>query len=116
MTVSDEANQLRTNIIRLGKAHGRRYPPGMKQQILAFVERAKDAGMSVSECCRRLGLSSKQLSMWRGELRAAEPKALVPVKVVDEVPWSTLSVVAPNGYRIEGLSTTQAIEVMRELA
>lgn len=116
MTVTDEANQLRINIVRLGKAHGRRYPPGMKQLILAFVERAKDAGMSVSDCCRRLGLSAKQLSMWRGELRAAEPKALVPVRVVDEAPWSTLSVVAPNGYRIEGLSTAQAIEVMRELA
>ncbi len=27
------------------------------------------------------------------------------MKVVGQNPWSTLSVVAPNGYRIEGLST-----------
>ncbi len=55
MTVSDEANQLRIDIVRLGKAHGRRYPRGMKQ-LIVFVERAKEAGVSVSDCCRRLGL------------------------------------------------------------
>ena len=116
MTVTDEANKLRVEIVRLGSAHGRRYPPGMKQLILAFVERAKDAGMTMSECYRRLGLSAKQLSLWRAELRAAEPKELVRVKVVDEVAWTTLSLVAPNGYRVEGLTAGQAIELMRALA
>jgi hypothetical protein len=38
------------------------------------------------------------------------------VKVVDEVAWTTLSLVAPNGYRVEGLTAGQAIELMRALA
>jgi hypothetical protein len=42
--------------------------------------------MTMSECYRRLGLSAKQLSLWRAELRAAEPKELVRVKV--SVRWS----------------------------
>jgi hypothetical protein len=47
MTVTDEANKLRVDMVRLGTAHGRRYPPGMKQLILAFIDRARDAEMSL---------------------------------------------------------------------
>ena len=116
MSISDEANKLRVDIVRCGTSHGRRYPSGLREQILAFIQHAKSAGMAVSESCRRLGISSKQLSNWRAAIRAAEPKALVPVKVIDEVPWTMLSIVAPNGYRVEGLSAEQAIELMRALA
>ena len=116
MTVSDEAHKLRTDIVRLGQARGRRYPPKMKALILAFVERAKDAGVSLTVCCRQLGIPAKTLRVWRDEMRGGELKALVPVVVDEQRPWSTLSVVAPNGYRIDGLSTGQAIEIMRELA
>jgi hypothetical protein len=116
MSVSDEANKLRVELVRLGTRHGRRYPDGMKESVLKFIEHAREAGMTLSECCRRLGLSPKLLSSWRAALRAAEPKALVPVKIVDGTPWPTLSVVAPNGYRVEGLTAEQAIELMRALA
>lgn len=118
MNVSDEANKLRVDLVRLGTGHARRYPPGMKELILTFVERAKEAGMAVSECCRRIGLSPKQLTLWRAERRAAEPKALVPVRVTGERrdPRGSLAIVAPNGYRVEGASLEQVIELMRALA
>lgn len=116
MNVSDEANKLRVDLVRLGRAQGRRYPPGMKESILKFVDAAREAGVTVTDCCRRLGLSPKQLSNWRAEQRASEPKALVPVNVVGDAPWATLSIVAPNGYRIDGVTTEQAIELMRALA
>jgi transposase-like protein len=119
MNVTDEANKLRLEIVRLGTAHGRRYPRGMKELILAFIERAKDAGMSVNECCRRLGVSSKQLSNWRAASRAAQTKALVAVQVADEregEATDALAFVTPNGFRVEGVTVAQAIELMRALA
>ena len=41
MSISDEANKLRVDIVRCGTSHGRRYPPGLPEQILAFIERAR---------------------------------------------------------------------------
>lgn len=117
MSVSDEANKLRVELVRLGTAHGRRYPPGMKESILKFIDHARDAGMTLNECCRRLGLSPKQLSNWRASARAAQTQALVPVRVVDDRSKDQqLAFVSPGGFRIEGITMAQAIELMRALA
>ena len=117
MSISDEANKLRVDIVRCGTSHGRRYPAGLREQILAFIDHAKAAGMPVNESCRRLGISSKQLSNWRAVVRAARTQALVPVRVAEEhAAREPLSFVAPSGFRVEGLSIAQAIELMRALA
>lgn len=118
MSISDEANKLRVDIVRCGTSHGRRYPAGLREQILAFIEHAKSAGMPVSESCRRLGISSKQLSNWRAAVRAAETQELVPVQLSEEdAPQrEQLALVAPSGFRLEGISIAQALELMRALA
>jgi transposase-like protein len=117
MSISDEANKLRVDIVRCGTSHGRRYPAGLKEQILAFIEHAKSAGVPVSESCRRIGISTTLLSNWRAAIRAAETKALVPVEVTDEhAPREQLAFVAPSGFRVEGVSIAQAIELRRALA
>jgi transposase-like protein len=117
MSISDEANKLRVDIVRCGTSHGRRYPAGLREQILAFIDHAKSAGMAVSESCRRLGISSKQLSNWRAAIRAGETQALVPVQIAEQRdPRGSLAVVAPSGFRVEGASLAQVIELMRALA
>jgi hypothetical protein len=117
MSLSDEANKLRVDIVRCGTSHGRRYPAGLREQILAFIDHAKSAGTPVSESCRRLGISSKQLSSWRAAIRASETQALVPVHLADgQAPREPLAFVAPSGFRVEGVSIAQAIDLMRALA
>jgi transposase-like protein len=118
MNISDEANKLRVDLVRLGTGQlRRRYPAGMKEAILKFVENARAAGVPVEECCRRLGLSAKQVGNWRAAQRAAHSQALVPVQVAeDRARTAGLLVVAPNGYRVEGANVAQVIELMRALA
>jgi len=117
MKIDDEAERLRGSIVRLGAAHGRRYPAGMKELLLAFVDRAREAGMSAGEVSRRLGVSQRQLSNWRAAVRAERPRAMVPVRVVDEpAASSTITLVSPNGFRIEGITIAQAIELLRALS
>lgn len=116
MKIDDEAERLRGSVARLGAAHGRRYPAGMKELLLAFVDRAREAGMSASEVSRRLGVSQRQLSNWRVAVRAARPKAMVPVRVVDEIATPKTTLVSPAGFRIEGITVAQAIEVLRALS
>ena len=113
MTLADEANKLRIEIVRLGAAHGRRYPSGMKELILAWIDRAKQEGMTVADATRKLGVSSKQLSTWRAVIRAEQSKALVPVQVVEPMSSDGIAFVSPSGFRIEGLTISQAIELMR---
>ena len=46
----------------------------------------------------------------------AEPLALVPIAVSGLAMGSPLSLVAPSGYRVEGLSLEQVAALLRELA
>ena len=117
MSISDEANKLRVDIVRCGTSHGRRYPPGLREQILEFIDHAKSAGVSVADNCRRLGISSKQLSNWRAAIRVSQTLALVPVHIAEERATSEqLAFVAPSGFRVEGVTIAQVIELMRALA
>lgn len=52
------------------------------------------------------------------EERTAEaaPLALVPIAVSGLVMGSPISLVAPSGYRVEGLSLEQVSALLRELA
>ena len=116
MTLEEEATKLRVELARLGAAHGRRYPSGMKELILGWVDRAREQGMNVTEAIRRLGVSQNQLSNWRAASRAAKQHALVRVNVVDDVRGSPLAVVSPAGFRVEGVTIAQAIELLRALS
>lgn len=117
MSIIDEGNRLREEIVCLGAGQRRRYPAHMKAEILGHIDRAKSEGISMSECCRRLGVSDKQLGKWRALQRAAQSRALVPVEVMQDEPRGRgLAVISRNGFRVEGATVAQVIELMRALA
>ena len=118
MTLEQEGNRLRIELARLASSvHGRRYTPGVRALILGWVERAKREGISEAECGRRLGIPVRRFGEWRSLARREQAHEMVPVEVRDEeTPSLGLMLVAPSGYRVDGLSVEQAIAMLRALS
>ncbi len=96
-----------------------------------YLTQALEAGRRFAEVAQTLGVSEPTLQAWRKGKKAAHrrakgeaPKpALVPVEVSElkkperssVAPAGTLTVVAPGGFRVEGLSVEAAAVLLRKL-
>ena len=89
-------------------------PSGLRARIVAFAARARDAGWSLPIVARAVGVSVGSVRNWRREPPAA---ALVPVVVTPRaiVERAALTVVAPSGYRVEGLDVPTTAALLRAL-
>jgi hypothetical protein len=118
MTLAEEGTKLRIQLVRMGSAHGRRYTPGLRKLILAWVDRAKLDGMRESECARLLGIPTRRFAQWRALAEQTNwRKMLVPVEITKEAtPSARLVFIAPSGYRLDGVTIEQAITLMRALS
>lgn len=120
----------------------RPYTEAEREQLLAAVDDHRAKGLSVKAACRRVGVAEKSYRKWREAgvpppaMRPVEVTALVPVTLdaptalaepmsaglptahvrpAPEMP-AGLSLVAPGGYRLEGLAVETAVAVLRALA
>lgn len=121
MTVLDEGKLIRNEVAKLRPDKRRRYPDELRARILDWVERAVSAGMIEPECSKLIGVKTWRFVLWRRLMARLEevgpkPRALVPIVVTDPLVSSLLTVVAPSGYRVEGLSLAQVVELLRGLA
>ncbi len=108
----------------------RLYGPAERAQLLAEVDRRRGEGQSLEAACRTVGISDKSYRTWREDaaplpaMRPVEVTALVPVAPVEREPLvpvlapalATLVLVAPGGFRIEGLGVESAAALLRALA
>lgn len=124
MTLLEEAKQLRAEFGKLRPDKRRRYSETQKARVLDWLARSEAAGGTELEASKLLGIRTWRIRTWRREaarepvvrepVRRPEPLALVPIAIT--MPTTTLLVVvAPSGYRIEGLSLEQAVAALREL-
>lgn len=109
------------------------YDRAEREQLLAEVDRRRASGLGILAACREVGISDKSYRKWRDA--AAPPPAMVPVEVTALVPVSPpapsaltlapprpsgepeqLTLLAPGGYRIEGLGVETAAQLLRALA
>lgn len=67
------------------------------------------------ELSRELGIPARTLARWT-TTRPGHALALRPVDVIDEPSVRTVTVVSPSGLRIEGVTITDAITLLRGLA
>lgn len=100
---------------------GWRYDANLKAMAVDYCRERREQGWSFVEIARHLGISVLTLSRW---LNAVPPSGVRdsfrPVEVVAEAavvaPQSPtpapLSVVTPGGFRIEGLSWPQVLELV----
>lgn len=110
-----EARALREIVSRLERpAKTTPIPSGVRAQIVAFAARARDAGWSLPIVAQAVGVSIGSVRKWRRELPAA---ALVPVVLTSRpvVERAALTVVAPSGYRVEGLDVPTTAALLRAL-
>ena len=137
MTIADEGKQIRSEVAKLRPDKRRRYSDELRTRILDWVDRATASGMIEPECSKAIGVKTWRFTMWRRAAAKPKTKSLVLVQLerraavkpkaeslalvqLDapciEVGSQGLSVVAPSGYRVEGLALAQAIVLLRELA
>lgn len=98
------------------------YTPAERERIRLEVDRLRSAGLGIRAACREVGVSEKSYRKWRADaappptMRPVAITALVPVTPVAATIRPELALVAPGGYRIEGLSVEMAAELLRALA
>lgn len=114
--MSDRAAEYRARLDELRRQGGGRWrtPPGLRDEIVVWTRRQQAAGQGLGSIALAIGLGESTLSKWltpgdgTGELR--------PVRVsADVAVGGRLVVVTPEGYRLEGLSVDQAVDVLRRL-
>lgn len=110
--------------VKATRQHVRNYGPEERDRIVAEVARFETSGLSTTAACRAAGISIDSLRRWQvdgdGELvlRPIEITAVVPAASTESItpPLSQLSLLAPGGYRLEGLSVASAAALLRALA
>ena len=104
------------------------YSPARRAELVAKIEGLHAAGQTIKEACRAVGIGEKTFRVWRARRRPLP--AMRPVEVTALVPVATpalaltpanpapaaLTLVAPGGYRIEGLAVEDAAALLRALA
>lgn len=87
----------------------------LREAVTTYVRREREKGVTLEELAASIGLSMNTLARAarNGGARPAGP-ALVPVRLKSEAARrGGPIVVTPTGYRVEGLSLSEAAELLR---
>ena len=110
MTRND--TELREAITRSRAGQTRwRCPAPLREEIVGFTQERRREGVSVKKIATQLGMSESGLNRW---LQKADGR-LRPVRVIEKSSSRDLVLVTPGGYRLEGLSSSSAADVLRRL-
>ena len=94
-----------------------RVPREVRDEVCRYAVRRRKAGAAWSLVARETGLDVRKLQRWNTRARrTSSVPVLRPVEVLPAPePATALTVVAPNGVRVEGLALEQAAELLRLL-
>ena len=88
---------------------GARYPDGVRERLVAFAREQRDAGVGWHRIGAAVGVRGETLRRWCSGRPSGR---LVPVHVVGQ---PAVTLVSPTGWRVEGLSLTDAATLLRAL-
>jgi hypothetical protein len=114
-----EAAVLRRELARVEKGRGKRYPEQLRTRVMAWAAGRRAAGASWQQIKRELGQRFDTVRRWctTDTAAASRTRALVPVRIVrDEPAVRAVAVVSPTGFRVDGLTLSEAAALLRELA
>jgi len=88
------------------------YPEPLRERATRWARQRLATGATIAAVAASLGIGGDTLRRW---MAPATTTALVPVEIVDAPRAGEVSVVSPSGFRINGLTLDDAIEVLRRL-
>jgi len=92
-----------------------RYPARLRERLTAWMIARRDRGEWWTEISETLGIPTQTLVRW-AETRGSALGEMKPVDVIDAPPIGTVTLIAPTGLRIEGVSIDAAIAILRGIA
>jgi len=108
--MENEIRRLRATLARREGGRGRRFAPELRRQIAAVGRGLRAEGRSWFNIGREIGLRAATVQ------RLCEASGFVAVEVADDVGARSLVVVAPTGYRVEGLDVETVVALLARLA
>jgi len=112
------AHQIRDLITQTTRGTLRhRVPREVRDEVCRYAVRRREKGAPWAAIARETGLDVRKLQRWNTRARrTSSVPVLRPVEVLPAPePATALTVVAPNGVRVEGLALEQAAELLRLL-
>lgn len=108
---------LKRDISRLERGRGRRISAALRERAVAWALSQRQAGASWVGIAQELGLGLDTVRRWcLPQKPTAVSRSLLPVKVVESTAErGTLSLLSPNGFRVEGLTLTEAASLLKAL-
>jgi hypothetical protein len=118
MTIAEQGQRLRAEILRMRIGQARRYEAAQRHRILDWVDRAGRSGVSERECAHQLGIPQARFAYWRARHASEQEPQLVPVEIRESESHAIASyaIVSPSGFRVEGLTIDQTVALLRALA
>ena len=108
--MENEIRRLRTMLARREGGRGRRFAPELRRQITAVGRGLRAEGRSWFKIGREIGLPGETVR------RLCEAPGFVAVEVADGAVTRDLAIVAPSGYRVEGLDVETVVALLARLA
>ena len=110
-----ELRDLVRSVVKFRRRGAARYPAKLRARISAWVSARRERGDWWTEISAALGIPTQTLVRWV-EARGAVVGEMKVVDVIDAPPIGTVTLVAPTGLRIEGVSIEAAIVILRGIA
>lgn len=118
--MDQELVNLRRELARIERGRGRRYPEQLRGRVTQWTRIRRQHGASWQAIGRELKIAAESLRRWTLPDLQRRP-TLVPVEVVADadddaaVAGRQLRLITRGGYRIEGLSLADIVELVRVL-
>ena len=116
--MNERAAEYRAKLDEVRARGGARWrtPAALRDEITVWARGLRSGGHTVGAVASAIGLSESTLGRW---LSAQEQSAGIrPVRVAGEargIESGAVVIVTPAGYRLEGLSLDDAVNVLRRL-
>jgi len=105
--------ELRKEIDAIRDGHTRwRCPLPLRERIVSHAMECKRQGVALGQTAKALGLSESSLLKWVRKTKGCLRRVRISQP---SLPAAELALIAPGGYRLEGLDAATAAEVLRRL-
>jgi hypothetical protein len=120
--IDDELRDFRRELARVER--GQWYPEALRERVAAWAGGRRAGGATWREIAATIGVPAETLRRWTSTTARTAGPALVPIEVVSEPEAEHehqgaddrgVRIITPGGHRIEGLTTADAIAIVRVL-